>query len=196
MNNGFFSAGRKTFFFRARAFRNIHLLLVGCTLRVQIVCLLFFKKHFRISEKNAFTDCFDLSNVSHCRMSNSHMFFRLYDFPQLNRHKITINLHIFDAYLGSPWNHRTHSFMEYIYPRYAAHVGFTHHHILGSVSLVPGICAFNFPKTTVDRMVAAAKVSAAEALDEGRYFSTDDVLSVTRCCLLGVEQHWGFNTYG
>lgn len=39
------------------------------------------------------------------------------------------------------------------------------------------ICAFNFPKTTVDRMVAAAKVSTAEALDEGRYFSTDDVLS-------------------
>ena len=64
----------------------------------------------------------------------------------------------------------------------------THQHILGLlVSLVPGICAFNFPKTTVDRMVAAAKVSAAEALDEGRYFSTDDVLSVTRCCLLGVE---------
>ena len=109
----FFSAGRKTHFFRARAFRNIHILLVGCTLRVQIVCLLFFKKHFRISEKNAFTDCFDLSNVSHCRMSNSHMFFRLYDFPQLNRHKITINLHIFDAYLGSPWNHGTFSFMEY-----------------------------------------------------------------------------------
>ena len=43
-------------------------------------------------------------------------------------------------------------------------------------------------------MVAAAKMSAAEALDEGRYFSTDDVLSVTRCSE-GVE-HVGIQSMG